>query len=327
MPERGLSTAWSRRGWRAAGGLVAVTAALLSAPPVLAQVALDGLRHDLDRVQAEVAGLRQIQPVQEGEPSRLARVEVRLGILEEQLRQLHGRIDELEFGQRSVAQRIDRLVSDLDDRLAALEGGSGPRAEGTRAPPAEVATRPAGAPAERPQQPAEVTRATPAPAPAPADGTIGTIPESALLSLPRADAQAATPPPRGALSPQEQYDAAMELLRAGDYPGAERGLQLFLELNPDHPLAANAAYWLAETHYVRKNFAAAAAAFARNYRTYGKNATKGPDNLLKLGMSLHGLGESDKACLSYAELIQEFPGAPAHIQQAVTRERDRAQCA
>lgn len=325
MPDSELATARAWWRWRAAGGLVVVAAALMGAPPVLAQATLDGLRNDLDRVQAELAGLRQIQPVQEGEPSRLARVEVRLGILEEQLRQLHGRIDELEFGQRSLAQRIDRLVSDLDERLAALERGSGPQAQGQPASP-EFATRPAAA-LDRPEQPVEVTRATPAPAPSPQDGTIGTIPESALLNLPRADAQAATAPPRNALSPQEQYDAAMELLRAGDYQGAERGLQLFLELNSEHPLSSNAAYWMAETYYVRKNFAAAAAAFARNYRTYGKNAAKGPDNLLKLGMSLHGLGESEKACLSYAELIQEFPGAPAHIQQAVSRERARAQCA
>jgi tol-pal system protein YbgF len=118
----------------------------------------------------------------------------------------------------------------------------------------------------------------------------------------------------------------MELLRAGDYPSAERGLELFVDLNPDHPLASNAAYWMAETLYVRKNYAAAASGFARNYRTYGKEAPKAPDNLLKLGMSLFGLGEADKACLSYAELANEFPNAPTHIQQALDRESSRAGC-
>lgn len=118
----------------------------------------------------------------------------------------------------------------------------------------------------------------------------------------------------------------MALLRAGDYPGAEGGLQLFLDLNADHALAPNAAYWLAESLYVRKNYAAAAAAFARNYRVYGKSAAKGPDNLLKLGMSLQGLQETAKACQTYAELSKEFPSPPAHIQQAVARERSRAGC-
>jgi tol-pal system protein YbgF len=153
------------------------------------------------------------------------------------------------------------------------------------------------------------------------------VPQSAILDLPRPDPSTIETPPRTtSLSPQAQYDSAMELLRAGDYAGAENGLQLFLELNPDHPLASNAAYWLAETYYVRKNYAAAAAAFARNYRTYGDDATKAPDNLLKLGMSLQGLGEIDKACLSYTELVKEFPNAPAHIEQAVVRERSRAGC-
>ena len=102
---------------------------------------------------------------------------------------------------------------------------------------------------------------------------------------------------------------------------------LFLDLNADHALAPNAAYWLAETHYVRKDYAAAAAAFARNYRLYGKDDAKAPDNLLKLGMSLQGLQETEKACRTYAELAQEFPNAPAHIQQALARERERAACA
>jgi TolA-binding protein len=78
---------------------------------------------------------------------------------------------------------------------------------------------------------------------------------------------------------------------------------------------------------VRKNYAAAAAAFARNYRTSGRTAATAPDNLLKLGMSLEGLGEKDQACLSYGELNKEFPDAPVHIQQALARERARAGCA
>jgi TolA-binding protein len=44
-------------------------------------------------------------------------------------------------------------------------------------------------------------------------------------------------------------------------------------------------------------------------------------------MSLQGLQETDKACRTYAELGKEFPNAPAHIQQALSRERERASCA
>jgi tol-pal system protein YbgF len=288
----------------AAGLLVGL---LLGAGPARADLAAVG--RQVERLQQELAELRQIQPVQAGDPA-LARFEVRLSQLEEELRRLTGRIEQLEFGQRALERRFDQLVQDLDQRLRPLEEGAGI----TAAPPLQE-PRPA--------------IAAPAAPPGTGEGeqALGQVPESAVLALPRPDPSTIPPPPEmRTLPPQQQYDAAMELLRAGNYAGAEGGLQLFLELNPDHPLAGNAAYWLAETYYVRRNYAAAAAAFARNYRTYGKDAQKAPDNLLKLGMSLQGLGEISNACLSYDELAREFPNAPAHIQQALGRERTRAQC-
>jgi tol-pal system protein YbgF len=279
-----------------------------AAPP--AQADLSALAGELTRIQDEVAALRRVAPAQVTEPGRLGQFEVRLGQLEEELRRLTGRIEQLEYGQRTLEDRFDQLIGDLDARLRAMEQGA----------PAETAGA-GGAP--RP----EARAAGPAPPTGSEPQILGQIPRSAVLALPRPDPSAIPPPPSTReLGPQQQYDAAMELLRAGDYAGAEGGLQLFLDMHPDHALAANAAYWLAETYYVRKNYAAAAAAFARNYQTYGKTAAKASDNLLKLGMSLEGLGENAKACLSYAELAKEFPSAPAHIQQALARERDRAEC-
>jgi tol-pal system protein YbgF len=282
---------------------------------------LDGLRDQLDAV-------RPLQLIQADDAGRLARFEVRLARIEEELRLLTGRIEQLEFGQRGLESRLDQLIQDLDPRLLALEGGAGgAMAEGTG-----PATRQALAPADPATGSAAAGPADPTArggADASADErTLGVVPQSALLGLPRPEpGSIATPPRTTNLPPQEQYDAAMQLLRAGDYAGAEGGLQLFLELNPEHALAPNAAYWLAETHYVRKSYAAAAAAFARNYRVYGKDDTKAPDNLLKLGMSLQGLQETDKACRTFDELAKEFPNAPTHIQQALSRERERAACA
>jgi tol-pal system protein YbgF len=268
----------------------------------------DGLRAELDQMR----GARLIQVQDAG---RLARFEVRLAQLEEEIRRLTGRIEQLEFGQRALGDRIDRLVRDLDQRLLALEGGAGAGARGTAAVERTEPAVPSGEAAAA----AEV--------PPPGEATLGSVPESALSDLPRPEPGSIAPPPKiSSLPPQQQYDAAMQLLRAGDYAGAEGGLQLFLDLNPEHALAPNAAYWLAETYYVRKSYAAAAAAFARNYRVYGNGDTKAPDNLLKLGMSLGSLQETEKACRTYDELATEFPDAPAHIQQALVRERSRAGC-
>ncbi|MDX1541473.1 MAG: tol-pal system protein YbgF [Geminicoccaceae bacterium] len=286
-----------------------------------ARIALPGpleLARDLEDVRTELEELRRVLPVQATDAGRLARFEVRLEQLEEEIRRLTGRIERLEFEDRQLNQRFDQLVGDLDDRLRGLEQGV-PAGEGGPFPPDVPLSQGGGG--GSPAMAAVVP-----PAPAPREGELGRVPESALEGLPRPDPSAATPPERSSLPPEEQYEQAMNQLRAGDYGAAEQGLELFVELNDDHPLAANAAYWLAETHYVRRNYAAAAAAFARNYRTYGRDAPKAADNLLKLGMSLQGLGESDKACLSFAELRREFPDAPAHIRQAADRERERAQC-
>jgi tol-pal system protein YbgF len=298
---------------RVAGQIWAASLLALLALAPQARADLAALGQGLAGLRAELAQLRGIQPIQ-ATPAERARFEVRLGQLEEELRRLTGRIEQLEFEQRTAASRIDRLIEDLDLRLGPLEQGAPPRG-------ASAAPGPSAAATPAPEQAAR--EAAPDSA---GEGTLGVVPQSALQGLPRTDPAAATPPASSGLPAQRQYDSAMDLLRAGDYPSAERGLELFLDLNPDHPLASNAAYWMAETFYVRKNYAAAASGFARNYRTYGKDAPKAPDNLLKLGMSLFGLGEAEKACLSYAELAKEFPGAPTHIVQALGRERTRAGC-
>jgi tol-pal system protein YbgF len=308
--------------WCARGRARSLVLALLLTLAPAAHAEPLGLLHEVAGLQAELAALRGIQLAQ-ATPAERAQFEVRLSQLEEELRRLTGRIEQLEFSQRTVESRIDQLIQDLDVRLSALEGGPAPPAQGEQQ--GSAPDDGAGAAADG-GAPSATDSESGAPRQAESDGTLGVVPESALLDLPRPDPAAATPPAATGLPAQRQYDSAMELLRAGDYGSAERGLELFLDLNPDHPLASNAAYWMAETFYVRKNYAAAASGFARNYRTYGKEAPKAPDNLLKLGMSLFGLGEADKACLSYAELAQEFPGAPTHIQQALDRERTRAGC-
>ena len=88
------------------------------------------MTRDLAGLQAELAELRGIQLVQ-ATPSERAQFEVRLGQLEEELRRLTGRIEQLEFGQRTVETRIDQLIQDLDIRLSALEqGGAASGGEG-----------------------------------------------------------------------------------------------------------------------------------------------------------------------------------------------------
>lgn len=305
-------------------GLALSPASSLAVPPVL----WNGVStaHELGR-----SGVHQAQAQQQS-PGARAREQAYIGRLEEQIRRLTGRIEQLEYDQRNADRRIDQLIEDLDQRLRTFEqnGGTdpdlvqGPATSGTESQPAN--------PPENPNERGQAEQAlsdlatASVPQPVPADGQLGSVPESALANLPRPNPADVAAPTKSTLTPEQQYENAVQLLQAGDYQGAQGGLELFLDINTDHQLASNAAYWLAETHYVRQNYSAAAAAFARNYRNYGKDSAKAIDNLLKLGMSLSNLGEQEKACLTYEELNNAFPKRPAHIQQALSRERARAQC-
>lgn len=298
------------------GAALALLAGVL-APPAHAE--LPALTGEIAAVGAQLADLRRIELAQ-AQPGQLARYEVRLGQLEEEIRRLTGRVEQLEHDQQTLNARFDKLVGDLDQRLRAVEQGSPPGAPVAAVAPKSTPASPPASPATSPS--GQILGAPPQ--------DLGQIPQGAVKAMPPPPAVAPAPKTTvktNELPAQQQYDSAMQLLRAGNYAGAETALQAFVKQHPDHQLAPSAAYWLAETYYVRKNYAAAAAAFARNYRTYGKSATKAPDNLLKLGMSLEGLGEKEKACLSYTELAKEFPDAPANIREALARERARAECA
>ncbi|MEI2421473.1 tol-pal system protein YbgF, partial [Arthrospira platensis SPKY2] len=78
------------------------------------------------------------------------------------------------------------------------------------------------------------------------------------------------------------YHAALEMLRQGRYPQAEAGFKQFLADFPNSELADNALYWLAETHYVNREFEAALAGF-RQVLAQFPNSRKVPDALLKAG--------------------------------------------
>ncbi len=126
-------------------------------------------------------------------------------------------------------------------------------------------------------------------------------------------------------TPQQQYDYAFDILRQADYDRAERALRLFLEENSTDALAGNAQYWLGETYYVRGDFEQAAVEFLSGYQTY-PTSSKGPDNLLKLGLSMARLGQTDGACTALTRLATEYPSGSDTIRRRAQTERARLKC-
>lgn len=121
------------------------------------------------------------------------------------------------------------------------------------------------------------------------------------------------------------YESAFADIRSSKYEAAEDKFTRFMSMYPSHTLAANAQYWLAETHYVRGNYAQAARMFAQGYQDYPKGAKAG-DSLLKLGLSLAQLGKKEDACLSYLQLKKEFPGVQSTVVRRADQEIKRLGC-
>ncbi len=224
----------------------------------------------------------------------------RIQQLEEDLRRLTGRVEELEFAQR---------------RLEARQGeGAATPGPGPSPPPASPAPT-AAAPEPRPTPGTPPAAAAVEPDAAARQGyVLGTLPEGTLRDRP------ATPPAA------DGYEAGLDFLQAARWAEAEQAFAAFVQENADDPRAPAASYWLGETYLLRKDYQTAAAVFARNYRTYGDGAPRAPDSLLKLGVALAALGEREKACQSFAELAKRHPNAPAPIRQELSRRRSAAGC-
>lgn len=125
--------------------------------------------------------------------------------------------------------------------------------------------------------------------------------------------------------PETLYNLGYSKLLNGDYAGAEESLKGFVQAYPNHKLAPNGRYWLAETYYARGQFADAVEEFSGTYKSF-PGSSKAPDSLLKLGLSLARLEEHDAACATLAEVFNRFPQAARSIHIAARDGQARSNC-
>lgn len=238
-----------------------------------------------------------------------ARLEVRMSQLEQDLRAVTGRLEDVSYQLRKLDDRLDKLASDVEYRLSQVKTGDA-GAAGTDSPRSETAApgpvaAGGGAVAATPRvvPPAAETDAGKAKPPTPAPTQTASVPSS----------------------PRDQYARAFAAMEKRNYDDAASGFAAFLKANPDDPLADNARYWLGETYYARAEYARAAEVFLDGYEK-NKTGPKAPDTLLKLGLSLAGLDKKKEACASFRELNRAFPNAPATLRERATQEGKRLAC-
>lgn len=276
---------------------------------------------------------------------------VRLNRLESQVRQLSGQNEQLQFENKRLSEQLAKFQKDVEFRFQDMQGAG--------AKPAAAPARPAPAAAPAPGQkrsdafdPAAQPSAPGAPHALGVTDIIAkdsqTAPTAPLdLSAMSRSGQSAPQttasvvPPQGALPAHVQgmnpatpaavktnadpYENGMALLNARQYDQAEMAFRQFLTANPRSPNVSNAHYWLGETYLKRNRYTDAAEQYLTVYQTYPK-ATVAPDALVKLAVSLRGMGQKQQACATLAEVGRKYPNASSDVRGAVDREQKRAAC-
>ena len=248
--------------------------------------------------------------------------------LEEQVRKLNGRIEELNFQLLQMQEQFRRMREDNEFRFQELEdasqGGEPERTGGTQtgedrriAENSRTET-----PGEPPRNFGEIVI-----------GNNESV-HGATLGEPMdlrgvekstgADETAAAALPV-TFDPDELYSDAYEFILSGDYKTAETGFRKHVERFPDDPRSADAHYWLGEAILSQKRPAEAAEVFLAANRNF-PGARKAPDMLLKLGMSLAALGRRDIACATFRQVGVRYPDASDILKERVSREQAIAGC-
>ncbi len=267
-----------------------------------------------------VAPFAMAQP-SPGTTYAIANMETRLAAVEDQMRALTGKVEQVDFMLRRLEETLAKMQGDYDQRLSDLERR-----------PAMVAAPPsAPLPTATPQTHTEETEPdeTQQQPVGEVSGSLGQVKVQGNKVTGGAIAPKAPPlpktPPDFGLTPQEQYDHAFGLLRQADYDGASGAFKRFIDKNPNDKLIDNAKYWYAETFYVRGKFNDSAVAFAEAFQQNPKG-TKAPDALLKLAMSLAAMEKKDDACGALKALALKYPKAPASIRKRAEQETARLKC-
>jgi TolA-binding protein len=123
---------------------------------------------------------------------------------------------------------------------------------------------------------------------------------------------------------KKKYENAIKLLWANKFNEAETHLLELKKINPED-LMPNIQYWLGEVYYANKNFQQAIIEFGEGFEKY-PDSIKGPDNLLKLGLSFSNLNRKNDACNAFFELELKFKNAAKNVIERSQNERKKLDC-
>jgi tol-pal system protein YbgF len=331
-----------------ASGVLSLAAVAATVGPISASP-LSTLANGFLAAKSERAGDRNVVLAQAMDP--------RVGQLEEQIRSLNGRIEEMSYQLLQMQEQLRKTQEDNEYRFQELEGGKGGGSGKSGALDKPVNGGTADQQIASNKVPADDTAGTDTLGtqnggsgggaqpqelgsikfdengnPIGADANPDLNNQSASIgndnALPGVDGglpQASQSSTASLDNPDDLYQAAYGHVLSGDYQVAEREFRDYLDIFPSSDKAADANFWLGEAQYSQGNFNDAAKTFLNAHQTFGKSK-KAPEMLLKLGMSLAALDNRETACATLREVNKRYPEASKAVKSKVSSEQRRLSC-
>lgn len=247
---------------------------------------------------------------------------VRMTQLEERLRMMQGTIEETNFRNRKLEEKLIKIqqendfrFKDLEAKLAAASAAPSESAVTTVTPPAAPHDGKDAVDANAIEAASKPDAATKKPVNEPAI-------DATKADAPKEDVKKVDPK----TNPAEQYNHAFRLLNQTKYDESRAAFKEFIAKNPKSPLISNAYYWMGETYYVKRDYVQSADAFRQGYESNNKG-TKAADNLLKLSMSLSALKRKEEACIVLKQVVSEYEKKNATATNKARTELTRLECA
>ncbi len=225
---------------------------------------------------------------QAAEGTRLTTLYYQIQLMQEELRQLRGQVEEQQFVIDRLRRDQREQYLDLDGRVSGLASGGALPASSA---PSGSAPATQGAPEAQAQNPPRrIETAQPASDPTP------TRPVSSSSSASAAE--------------QQSYNAAIALMRDKRF---DDSVDAFNQLVVDYPngaLTPNAFYWLGELYLAKDELEQSRQSFTQVMNLYPDHR-KVPDAVYKLGVVYSLLGDSRRSLELLRQVQTDYPGSSA----------------
>ena len=265
------------------------------------EIDVDELLERLDRIEKNISDLQKGK-IEEFEknlsPSYISRNETKLGDFETKIRTNFGLVEEIDNRVQNVDEKVDLIDKDLKSRINNVEKKLKKLNESQSK--------------KRPSFKDTISN------------NKSVLPDNSIVGEQTKSQNLNSEQTLNDIEIKKKYENAIKLLWANKYEKAEEELIALKNIQPVD-LMPNIQYWLGEVYYAKKNFQQAVIEFGEGFTNY-PDSIKGPDNLLKLGLSFSNLNKKNEACSAFYELEVKYKNSPKNVIERSQEERKKLKC-